>query len=99
MAKSSRLSIQNINSWRLWIRKNKLFNLINQQPDIDQVYLHVKDLNEAKYQFLIRKGEDVGTKHFNGSKTFIECSNDMEHIYKNIEKYNPNKKQNINHFW
>ena len=33
---------------------NSLFNLINQQPDIDQIYLHVKDLYEAKYQFLIK---------------------------------------------
>ena len=27
------------------------------------------------------------------SKTFIEYSNDMNYIYKNIEEYNPNKKR------
>ena len=32
-------------------KTNSLFNLINQQPDIDKIYLYAKDLNEAKYQF------------------------------------------------
>ena len=30
-------SIQNINNWKLWIW-NLIFNLINQQPDIDKIY-------------------------------------------------------------
>ena len=34
-------------------------------------------------------------KHFNGFKAFIEYSNDMDDIYKNIEEYNPNKKSKI----
>ena len=34
---------------------NSLFNLINQQPDIDKIYSHAKDPFEAKYQFLIDK--------------------------------------------
>ena len=34
-------------------------------------------------------------KHFNDSKAFIEYSNDMDNIYKNIEEYNPNKKRKI----
>ena len=42
-------------------KTNSLFNLINQQPDIDKIYLYALDLNEAKYQFLIKKDEDVGT--------------------------------------
>ena len=62
------------------------------EPDIDKIYLYAKDLNEVKYKFLIKKREDVGTKHFNDSKAFIEYSNDMDNIYKNIEEYNPNKK-------
>ena len=36
-------------------KTNSLFNLINQQPDIDKLYLFAKDLYEAKYQFLINK--------------------------------------------
>ena len=58
------------------------------------------NLNEAKYQFVIKKCEDVGTKHFNDSKAFIEYSNDLNDIYKNIEEYSINKRiQNINCFW
>ena len=38
----------------------------------------------------IKKRENVGTKHFNASKAFIEYSNNMVDIYKNIEDCNPN---------
>ena len=36
-------------------KTNTLLNLINNQPDIDKIYLHAKDSNEDKYQFLIKK--------------------------------------------
>ena len=37
-------------TWRLWIWKKKsIFNLISHQPDIDKIYLYVKDPYEAKY--------------------------------------------------
>ena len=37
-------------------KTNSLFNLINQQPYIDKIYLHAKDPYETKYQFfLLRK--------------------------------------------
>ena len=39
--------------------------------------------------------EITGLKHFNDLKAFIEYSNDMDHVYKNIEDYNPNKKRKI----
>ena len=32
-----------------------LLNLLNNQPDIDKIYLYAKDPYEAKYQFLINK--------------------------------------------
>ena len=44
---------------------------------------------------LIKKREDAGTKHFNASKVFIEYSNNMLNIDKNIEDCNPNKKRKI----
>ena len=66
-----------------------------QQPDIDKIYLYTKDPYEAKYQFLINKRESTGLMHFNNSNAFIEYSNDMDDIYKNIEEYNPNKKPKI----
>ena len=33
--------------------------------------------------------------YLNHSKTFIEYSNDMDDIYKNVEKYNQNKKRKL----
>ena len=37
-----------------------LLNLIkHQRPDIDKIYLYVKDLFESKYQLLINGGEKV----------------------------------------
>ena len=57
---------------------------------MDEMNLYDKDLNEGKYQFLIKKREDVGSKHFNDSKAFIKHSNEIEDIYKNIEENNPN---------
>ena len=72
-----------------------MLNLINHEPDIDKIYLYVKDPFEAKYQLLINKRERTDLKYLNNFKTFIEYSNDMDDIYKNIEEYNPNKKRKI----
>ena len=54
--------------------------------------MYTKDSNEAKYQLLIYKREGTGLKYLNDLKAFIEYSNDMDDIYKDIEEYNPNKK-------
>ena len=79
-----------------WFGKTKsLFNLINHQRDIDNIFLYAKYLNEAKYGFLIKKRKNVRTKHFNDSKAYIEYSDDMDDIYKNIEEYNLNNKRRI----
>ena len=40
---------------------NALLNLINNQPNIDKIYLYAKDPYEAKYQYLINKREKVGS--------------------------------------
>ena len=53
-------------------KTNALLSLINNQPDIDKVYLYVKDPYEPKYQYLIKKRENVGLKHLNDPKAFIE---------------------------
>ena len=73
-------------------KTNTLLNLINNQPDIDKIYLYAKDRYEAKYQYLINKREKVGLKHYDDPKTIIEQSNDIQDIYKNIEEYNLGKK-------
>ena len=59
------------------------------------MYLYAKYLNEAKFQFLIKKRKDVRKNHFNYSKAFIEYSNNMDDIYKKIEEHSPNKKRKI----
>ena len=43
---------------------------------------------------LISKRDSTGLKYLK-SKAFIDYSNDMDHIYKNIEEYNSNKKRKI----
>ena len=70
-------------------------NLINNQPDIDKIYFYAKDPYEDKYQILINKRKILGLKHFNDPKAFIEYSNNMQDIYKNIEKYNVNNERKI----
>ena len=75
-------------------KTNALLNLINNQPDIDKIYLHAKDPYKAKYQYLIKKTEKVGLNqsiHFNDLKAFMEYSNDMQDVYKNIEDYKSRK--------
>ena len=76
-------------------KTNALLNLINNQPDVDKIYLYAKDPYEAKYQYLIKKREKVGLDHFNDPKAFIEYSNDMLDFYKNIEDYNPHERRKV----
>ena len=77
------------------VKTNVLLNLINNQLDIDKIYLYAKDPYEAKYQFLINKIESAGLKLFNDPKAFIEYSNDMQDVYKNIDDQNAGKKRKI----
>ena len=53
-------------------------SLINNQPDIDKIYLYAKDPYEAKQQFLFDKIEVTGLKHFSDPKAFVEYANDMQ---------------------
>ena len=69
---------------RIW-KRNALLNLINKQPDIDKIYLYAKDPYEMKYPFFINKRESIGLKHFNDRKAFIEHSNNIQDVYKNID--------------
>ena len=76
-------------------KTNALLNLINNQLDIDKIYLSAKDPCEEKYQFLINKKQSTGLKHFNDHKAFIQYSNDIEGVYQNIEEHNIDKKRKI----
>ena len=53
--------------------------------------IHMK----KKYQYLINKRGKVGLNHFNDPKAFMEYSNDMQDVYKNIENYSPIKKRKV----
>ena len=74
-------------------KTSSLFNPISHLPDTDKIYLYPNSPYEAKYQLLINKKYSL--KNLNGSKAFIEYSNDKNDIYKNIEEHNPNKKRKI----
>ena len=80
-------------------KTGSLFNLIIQERDIDKIYLYVKDPYESKYHFLANKQESTRLEqirqYLNDSKAFIKYSNDRDDIYKNIEKYIPNKKSKM----
>ena len=76
-------------------KTNALLNLRNNQPDIDKIYLYAKDPYEKKYQYLINKRKKVGLNQFNDPKAFMEYSNDMQDVHKNIEDYHPIKKRKI----
>ena len=57
-----------------------LINLINEQNDIEKIYLYARDLSEPKYEYLVKKREDAGIKHLNNPNTFIECSNTVDDV-------------------
>ena len=78
------------------VEATTLLNLINNQPDIDKIYLYAKDPYEAKHQYLINKLDKVVLKHFNDPKAFTEYSNNMQKILINTIKV---KNVNINSFW
>ena len=52
-------------------KTNTLLNLINEQHDIDKIYLYARDLNEPKYEYLIKKRENVGIRYYNDLTAFL----------------------------
>ena len=81
-------------------KTNTLLDLINEQNDIEKIYLYTKNLSEPKYQFLIKKREIVGIKHLNNPNAFIECLNTMDDVYENINKLQSNQEtKTINCLW
>ena len=55
--------------------------------------MYAKDLHEAKYQNLIH--EKVSIDNFDDPKAFIEYSNDMQDVYKNIDECDIDKERKI----
>ena len=56
----------NFDDWRSGSGKTNAFlNLVKEQDVIDKIYLYAKDLSEPKYEFSIKKREDVGINYCN----------------------------------
>ena len=76
-------------------KTNTFLNLIKEQDVIDKIYLYAKHLNERKQEFLIKKCKNVRIKHCHNPNAFIEYSNTVAVVYKNIDDCNPNKKRQL----
>ena len=62
---------------------------------IDKIYLYTKDLEESKYQYLIKKREQAGSENLKDNNAFIEYSSNMDDIYDEIEDYNKKRKRKV----
>ena len=62
---------------------------------LDKIYLYAKDLDEPKYQLLIKERENAGIKNLNDPTAFIEYSNFMDDVYNNTDDYNSKRKRKV----
>ena len=54
-------------------RTDVILNLIkHHRPNIDKIYLYIKDPVESKYQLLINRREKVGIENLKNPKTFTD---------------------------
>ena len=71
-------------------KSNMLLNLIkHQRPDVNKIYLYVKDPFESKYQLLINGREKVVIKNLKNPKTFLDYLQTIDDVFENLEDYNP----------
>ena len=79
-------------------KTNVLLNLIkDQRPDIDKIYLYIKDLFESKNQLLINEIEKEGIKIKN-PKSSYDYLQTMDDAHENLGDYNSTKKK-VNSVW
>ena len=79
---------------------NELLTLVKQKNEdnftiTDKMYLYVKDPNEVKYQYLIKKHEKTGLKEHEEAKSLFDYSDNMQDDYKNIEEWNSDRKHKV----
>ena len=73
-----------------------LLSLIkHQQPDIDKIYLYIKDPVESNYRLLINGREKVEIEILKNPKAFINYSQTTDDVYKHLEDSNPTKKRRV----
>ena len=77
-------------------KTNVLLHLIkHQQPDIDKIYLYVKNPSKSKYQLLMNGREKVGNENLKNPKAFIDYSQIIDDVCESLEDYNPTKKTRV----
>ena len=62
---------------------------------IEKIDLYARDLNEPKYKFLIKKGEDAGIKDLDNPNKSIVCSITMDDVYGDIDNHNPKRNKKV----
>ena len=78
------------------MKTNMLLNVIkHQRPDIDNIYLYIKDPFETKYQLLFNGREKLRSESLKNPKACIDHSQLIDDVYENLEGYNPTKKRRV----
>ena len=77
------------------MRKNKHIAKFNEGTRWYLQNLLVCKRFKPKYEFLIKKREDVGTNHIKDPNAFMECSNRMDDVYQYIDDHKPSRKRKI----
>ena len=67
----------------------------HQRPDIQKIYLYVKDSFQSKYQLVINEREKVGIEILKKPKALADYSQTMDAVYENLEDYHPTKKRKV----
>ena len=57
--------------------------------------MYTKDLDEPKYQLLIKKRKQAGIRNLNDPNSFIEYSDTMDDVYNNNDDYNSKRKRKV----
>ena len=55
--------------------------------------MYSRDSRESKYEYLIKKCEDVGINHIHDLNPFIQSSIKIDEVYENINDYNLSRKR------
>ena len=70
----------------------------NKGPDIDKIYLCVKNPFESKHQLPINGREKVGIKSLKNSKALIHYSHTID-VYEKLKTIIQQKKKSVNSSW
>ena len=77
-------------------KTNVLLNLIkHQRPDIEKIYLYVKDPFKSKHLLLITGREKVEIDILKNAKEFNDYLQTINDVYEALEEYNPTKKRRV----